>query len=183
MTAKKMVLVMPMVLLPCLAFGGIVSYSTTGVVTGLGASFITYSGVSATVQVFAGPTSHPFGALRITCTSGTCDLTGTKLTVTVAQIRPGPGMGSITATLTGTVTPSGGTFTLAWNTGFSIPPISYGGSTRSATCRPGFTPCSVPLQNFMYQHFVPEPSAALLLGLGTLGLMGLTTATRKLISI
>jgi len=33
-----------------------------------------------------------------------------------------------------------------------------------------------------YIPFVPEPSAALLLGLGTLGLMGLATASRKLIS-
>src|SRR5215472_14641053 len=99
-----MVLVVAMVLLPCLAFGASVSYSTSISVTGPAASFITATGVSR------GPSNPPFftntfATLSNMCPSSGCDLTGTlaTFTITFLQTLPAPGRGHIgPGTLTGT---------------------------------------------------------------------------------
>jgi hypothetical protein len=187
MTAKKMVLVVAMALLPSLAFGSAVTYSTSGSVTG--ASFIVYQGVSNRhIPANHIPASNvSFGKLKITCAAASCTpAAGATLTVTISEKLPGVGMGSTSATLAGTFTTSGGTLTLVWSGPVSITAggvtTIYTPVTTTVNCVRGI--CDEPLRvNISQTTTVPEPSAELLLGLGTLGLMGLAAASRKLNSV
>ena len=186
MTAKKMALVVAMVLLPSLAFGSAVTYSTSGSVTG--ASFIVYQGVSSRhIPANQIPASNvSFGKLKITCAAASCTpAAGATLTVTISETLPGVGTGSTSAALTGTFTQtSGGTLTLVWSGPVSITAggvtTIYTPVTTTVNCVHGL--CDEPLRVNISQTTVPEPSTELLLGLGTLGLIGLATASRKLIS-
>lgn len=188
MTAKKILVVATMLLLPCLAFGTTVTYSTSVAASGSGTSFIpSANGVSHTHSI---PVTLEIAKLHITCNSsttstGSCGFTGTTVTVTLSQTLPGMGSGSTTATLNGTlVSGTGGTLTLTWNHPITI---SAGGVTTV------YTPIttSITVQGGSAGNIelranittsVPEPSTGLLLGWGTLALIGFAITSRKLIS-
>ena len=189
MTAKKIVLVVTMALLPCLAFGTSVTYSTSVSASGPGTSFIhSATGVHVTTSVPA--SGVQIGNLHVTCnasttSTGSCDFTGTTITVTVSQTLPGVGSGSTTATVTGTlVSDKGGTLTLMWNHPITITADSvttvYTPITTTITVKGGSSGNVALLANITTA--VPEPSTGQLLGLGTLALMALALASRKLIS-
>lgn len=187
MTARKIVLVVTMGLLPGLAFGTTVSYSTSVSASGAGTSFIhSASGVTESFPIPA--SSVEIGRLHITCdpstSTGNCNFAGTTITVTISQTLPGMGSGSTTATVSGTlINDKGGTLTLTWNHPITI---TAGGITTVYT--PIITTISFKggssgniklLANVTTS--VPEPSSGLLLGLGTFGLMGLAIVSRKII--
>lgn len=175
-----------LLLLPCMAFATAVSYSTSGSVSG--ATFITYKGVTKNIPASKIPAVNaPFGTLHIHCKSTCATAAGATLTVTITQTLPGPGNKTLTATLSGTFTKtSGGGLTLVWS-GPAI--IKAGGfatiytpTTLAGVCSHGN--CTIHLKVAITQVALPlpEPNAELLLGLGTLGLIGLTTLSRKMIS-
>jgi len=113
-------------------------------------------------------------------TTGTLNLLVTSTTPTHLIIGP-PGLGSIYSNADGSIAGNkphnpflNGSATFA----ITGPGITSSTTITSATFSFGTTPGV----NVNGVPRVPEPSAALLLGLGTLGLMGLATASRKLIS-
>lgn len=189
MTKKKMVFVAAMLLLlPSIAFATAVTYSTSGSVS---VSFVTYKGL--TNKHIPAPkipdATAPFGTLKIKCKSSSCPATGATLTVTIHQTLPSPGgTGTVTATLSGVFSKkAGGTLMVTWTS----PPVTinsggvattYTPLPASITCSSGT--CSLKLLVSITQKklVTPEPTAQLLLGLGMLGLMGLATVSRKMIS-
>lgn len=181
MTKKMTLIAAILLLLPCMAFAVPVKYTTSGSVAG--ASFITYAGVNPAVTVSPG-LNRPFGTLKVNCTAASCPAAGATLSVTIHQTLPGVGTGSVSATITGTFTNTGGgNLTLVWSGPVTISAgnfnTTYNPVTGGVVCSTG--KCSVKLKVDIIQT-VPEPTAELLLGLGTLGLMGLATASRKMIS-
>lgn len=184
---KKMVLVVAILLLPSLAFATGVTYSTSGSLTG--ASFMTYADSHKHIPASQIPAlNQELGTLKVSCEEASCNtLPGATLTVTISQTLPGSGMGSTTATLHGAFThTSGGLLVLLWSgpvsiTAGGITTVYNPGTSSGAVCTSGS--CTVHLTVDVVQtSAVSEPSTGLLLGLGTLGLMGLVIASRKLIS-
>ena len=191
MTKKKIALVAAMMLLlPGMAFATLVKYSTSGSVTG--ASFITYNGVNNRKVLVFPPTpklNRPFGTLKVRCKTPTCDsLPGASLSITITQSLPGAGTGTVSATLTATFTKkTGGGLALVWTSGPAT--IKAGGWATiytpvniSKTCPKGTCNIQLLVNISQVKLPVPEPNAELLLGLGMLGLMGLATASSKMIS-
>ena len=133
--------------------------------------------------------NRAFGTLAIKC-SGACPGTvpPTSFSVTISQTLPAPGgSATVTATLSGTFVINSGTLAVSWNGPVAI---HAGGFTTiynpldtGKTCH---APCNIALKVDISQVagtvFVPEPSAELLLGLGSLGFMVLVTVSRKMIS-
>lgn len=187
MGMKKMVLAVAIMLLPSMAFATGVTYSTSGTLTG--ASFMTYAGSHKSIPGNQIPAlNQELGDLKVNCDNATCNtLPGATLTVTISQTLPGSGMGNTTATLHGSFThTSGGLLVLLWSgpvsiTAGGVTTVYNPGTSSGAVCTSGT--CNVQLTvDIVQTSEVPEPSSRLLLGLGTLGLMGLATASRKLIS-
>ena len=191
MIRKRMALILAiLLLLPSLAFAATVKYSTTGTVSG--ASFITYSVVNnVTVPNPPAPPAFvqkAFGTLTIKCKTTCNSMVGASLTITIHQTLPGAGSGTLTtASLVGVFTSSGGTIGVDWNGPVTITTV-VNGKTYNTTydpvdlfnvCHSGT--CVAHLKVDISQS-VPEPNAALLLRLGMLGLMGLVTVSRKMIS-
>jgi len=187
MGIKKIVLAVAILLLPSMAFATGVTYSTSGSLTGAG--FITFKDSHKHIPASNIPAlNQELGTLKVNCEDPTCNtLPGATLTVTITQTLPGDGMGSTTATLHGSFThTSGGLLVLLWSgpvsiTAGGVTTVYNPGTSSGAVCTSGS--CLVHLTADIVQTSeVPEPSTGLLLGLGTLGLMGLATVSRKLIS-
>lgn len=187
MGMKKMGLGVAILLLPGMAFATGVTYSTSGSLTGAG--FITYQDSHKHIPAGDIPAlNQELGTLKVHCEDPTCNtLPGATLTVTVSQTLPGDGMGTATATLHGSFThTSGGLLVLLWSgpvsiTAGGVTTVYNPGTSSGAVCTSGS--CLVHLTADIVQtSSVPEPSTGSLLGLGTLGLIGLATVSRKLIS-
>lgn len=186
MTKLKMTLLLALfVALSSFAFAVPVTYSTNSVTVSAGLFTAKYTGVTnvtATPPVIAN-----FGTLKITCPSPCTGSATTNFTITITQSNPGSGSGNVKATISGTFTLSHGTVSVA----FGNPVFIHAGAvttmyTPLSNGGPCTAPCTFHLQVLITQVpgtvFLPEPSAALLLGLGGFGLMGLATLSRKMIS-
>lgn len=170
---KRAVLLAALLLLPSLALAGSVTYTTVGSVSGpVPMTFAGASG-SATITPFVGP----LGTFGFSC-SGPCTGTDT-FTITINQSAPGIGTGTLTATLSGIIAfNSSGTGTLVFG---PATPITAGGQTTTYTgISASFTSNLAPLFAVVT---VPEPTAELLLALGSIGLFGLAVVSRtKIVS-
>ncbi len=184
---KVTLLIASFVGLASFAFAAPVTYKTTSVTTSAGLFTAVYKGVSsATVNPPA--FAAAFGTLKVTCPAPCTGSATTNFTITITQSAPGSGSGNSKATLTGTFSMKNGTVSIAF-TGPVV--IHAGGVTTIYTPLSNGGLCTAPcnfslkvqITQFPGTVFVPEPSAELLLGLGSLGLMGLATLSRKMISL
>lgn len=189
MTKRLLLLAAVAFLVPQFALAGSVTYSTTGAFssTGTGSSgnmSVTFTGVGSTTITTPDPTA-PLGTFAIgtmTCLKIVCTYTD-NLTITITQTAPSGGTGSLTAMVNGTLfvtfTPKTATITWAFDApGYTdIGGVVYVGNNGTSTGASGAVTATVggPL-------FVTEPNARLLLGLGTLGVMGLALVSRKMIN-
>ena len=203
MPKMKITLVLALLVLLCssVAFASQVKYSTcfgttatpclaTGTVSAgtLTAKYSHTTTVTVNDPIALNGLNRNFGTLIITC-SGSCPSTATvSFSVTISQTMPGTGHATVTATLTGTFVISNNTVAVTW----SGPVVIHAGGFTTfynpidagKTCTT--LPCNLPLKVDISQLpgtvFLPEPSAELLLGLGSLSLMVLATLSRKMIS-
>lgn len=177
---RKMTLLAVLVLfLPCIAFATSVTYSTTGSVAGT--TNVAFTSVGSTSVPFT-PSVGPLGTLSFSCGRGVCPVVGATLSITISQTVPGVGAGSLAATLTGTVSSVGpfGFVTIVWGPSATI--VAGGEATTYTPITTAASTLTPQLAVLITQVHVPEPNAQFLLGLGSLGLMGLATVSRKLIS-
>lgn len=167
--------------------------ATSGTVTSSPPLFsATYHAQAATTVT--PPTTSGFGTLTITC-PGACNggPATASFVVTIVQSMPPSGTHKVTASLSGTFIMKNGSVAVVFNGPVAI---HAGGVTTIYAPLPGGGSCSVSspphsctfnLRVLITQVpgtvFLPEPSAELLLGLGGLGLMGLATLSRKMISL
>jgi hypothetical protein len=192
MTRKVVLLAAFAFLLPSLAMAGSVSFSTTGTFgngTSTSGVFTGLSWVNASyTHLDAGPpvgTNVTFGAFHFTHCSGTCTGSDT-FTLHIDQTFPNSGGGDLDALISGTVTASKGKLTFT----FSKFTVTIGTVTYTVPAGTQFIAISHPGQTFALTTVtgnvfnpVGEPNARLLLGLGTVALMGLTLVSRKMLTI
>jgi PEP-CTERM motif len=167
------------VLVPCLAMAGGVSFTTSGTFSNTTLFPISFTGT--TVTNFSGSSNLSFGSFNVgKCPVSSC--TGSEtFTLTIAESSPISGTATLSGTISGTVLKGGNNnlvlnFTTATvtigSTMYSIMfphSLNFGSTTLNGKIGPGTS--------------VPEPSAQFLLGMGALGLMGLTTVSRKRINV
>jgi hypothetical protein len=169
MMIKRAVLLAALLLLPSLALAAPVTY-TTMLSFVSGPVPMTFAGASgsSTITPFLGP----LGTFGFSC-SGPCTGTDT-FTITINQTLPGIGTGHLTATLSGIVAfNSSGTGTLVFGPATTI---TAGGQTTIYT---GVNASStINLAPLFAVITVPEPTAELLLALGSIGLFGLAVVSR-----
>jgi PEP-CTERM motif len=177
MIKKFVLLVAFAVLVPCLAMAGTVSFSTTGTLSNPSLFPLTFTGNSVT---FTGG-NIAFGMFNVSdCPVAECKGTET-FTLKISETSPMTATADLVGTITGEV----------FKDGFTSLTITF--MTNTVTI--GSTTYSIPFMhsiNFSFTtlngtvtfpHDVPEPSAGFLLGMGALGLMGLATVSRKVISV
>lgn len=186
MTKKLVLLAAITLLLPCLAMANTVTFTTVN-------SFFTSSG-NDTSKVFktlkftgetytnydapSGGVDTLFGTFTF---KGCKKCTGTDdFKLRIDQSSPSFGSKDIDLTLTGVFTKTTKSLTVT----FVSSTVTVGTVTYSV---PFFHSinigASTTLNGSVANTTAPEPDARLLLGLGTLGLMGLTLVSRKMISI
>ncbi len=186
---RRMVLIAAFAsLLPCLAMAGSVTFMTTGVFgsSGTNASSqfptLTFAGVGTTVNAPPLGINTIFGTFSF---RGCNKCTGSDpFTLHIDQSVPSSGSGDIDVTLVGLFTPKQKSLDLVFATAVvTVGTVTYQipfhesiniGSKKS--------PAQTSLNGIVRNIAVPEPDARLLLGLGTLGLMGLTLVSRKMIN-
>lgn len=171
MKKRLVVLVAFVLLLPCLALAGGVSFTTSGTLSNPALFPITFEGFSA--SDFVGG-NISFGEFTVTpCSHAVCSGSET-FTLQISQSSPTAGTIDLVGTLSGSVLGDGQThLTLTFTSPtVSIGPIIYN-VKFPASINMGFTTLNGTVTG------VPEPSAEFLLGMGALGLMGLATVCRK----
>jgi len=177
MLRRVVVLVAFALSIPSLALANSVSFTTTGTLSNPTLFPLTFTGNS--VANFVGG-NIAFGMFNVTaCAVAVCKGTET-FSLTIAETAPM----SVTDVLVGTI--SGKVF----KNGFTSLTISF--PTNSVTI--GSAVYTIPFMhsiNFSFTTLngsvtfpsgVPEPSAVFLLGMSSLGLMGLVTVSRKMIN-
>lgn len=204
MTKMKMTLVLALfVLLSSFAFAATVKYQTcygataspcasTGTVSG-GTLFTATYAASGLVTVLdpiaVNGVNRNFGTVKVKC-NGSCTggSASTSFDVTISQSLPGVGHQKVTATLSGFFVLTNGIVSIVWNGPVAIhaggfttiySPIGGGGFCTGGSCSFAL---KVDISQVTGTVLLPEPSAELLLGLGSLGLVGLATLSRKMIS-
>jgi hypothetical protein len=188
--AKRLILLAAVAfLIPQLAVAATVTYSTTGVFSSSGTSAsstmpLTFTGAPITT-VTTPALGSLIGTLAIgsfpSCPTIVCTSSDT-LTITISQTVPSVGTGTVTASVSGVVTFHQTHGTVSW----SFVPVTNGIANIGGViyvANPGSTTTSTGTitADIFGPIFVPEPNAMLLLGLGTLGLMGLAMVSRKMI--
>jgi hypothetical protein len=183
MTKKVVLLAAFAFLLPALAMAGSVNFSTTGAF-GPGTLPVTFTGASYTnVDASGLGTNLSFGTFSVSkCTTFPACSTPEKFTLTIAQSAPSSGGGTLEAMITGFVM-------------FNKKQSNYFIAFTKATVTIGAVIYTIPLgeslnfgknQTSLNGHVftpgVPEPTANLLLGLGTIALMGFSMVSRKMIN-
>jgi hypothetical protein len=176
MTRRIVLLVAFAVLVPCLAMAGNISFSTSGTFSNPSLFPITFTPIS--VSNFVGG-NLAFGMFDVSaCAAAKCSGTET-FTLKVSETSPVSGTADLVGTISGVVLSNGFTdLTLTFTsdkmtigkTLYEIPfmhSINFSFTTLNGAVGPNGT--------------IPEPSAGFLLGIGTLGLVGLATVARKMI--
>jgi len=178
MTRRIVLLVAFAVLVPCFAMAGGIGFSTAGTFSNPSLFPITFAPTSA--SSFVGG-NIAFGMFDVSaCPAAKCSGTET-FTLTITQTSPSAGTADLVGTISGEVL----------SDGFTLLKLTF----TSATMTIGTTIYNIPFIhsiNFFVttlngtvgpNNSLPEPSAQLLLGIGVLGLMGLVTVSRKMISV
>lgn len=192
MTKLKMTLLLAFfVALSSLAFAGTVTYSTSPSVNVSVPGLFTahYQGVTNATASTPLSSGNNFGTLTVTCPSSCLGSGSTKFTIVITQTIPAGPPGTTQVHVQGTFIMTNGTVSVV----FSPVAIHAGGNTfvYTPSIQPGqgfcSSPCTLNLVVTVAElsgiHFLPEPSAELLLGLGSLGLIGLAMISRKMISV
>jgi len=164
-------------LIPCLAMAGGISFSTTGTFGNPSLFPITFVPTSVTNFV-AGDLS--FGLFSVSaCSSAKCSGSET-FTVQISQTSPTAGTADLVGTISGEVLHNGFTvLTLS----FTSDLMSIGGTLYRIPFMHSINFSFTTLNGaVMPREGLPEPSAEFLLGMSTLGLMGLATLSRKMIN-
>jgi len=178
MTKRAVLLIAFAVLIPSLAMAGGVSFSTAGTFSNPSLFPITFTPNSATDFVGG---NIAFGMFNVSaCPVAECKGSET-FTLKITETSPVSGTADLVGTISGMVLKSG----------FTDLTISF----TTATVTIGSNVYNIPFMhsiNFSFTTLngavsvpgeMPEPSAAFLLGMGALGLMGLATVSRKMISV
>jgi hypothetical protein len=166
-------------LMPCLAMAGGVSFTTSDSFSNPSLFPITFTGNSLTN--FAGG-NIAFGMFDVSaCPKASC--TGTEtFTLAITETSPMHATVDLVGTITGSVLSSGVThLTITFSpASVTIGSITYSFPVPEHSINFSFTTLngSVSVPGMM-----PEPSAGFLLGMGALGLMGMATLSRKMISV
>jgi hypothetical protein len=183
MTRKAVLLAAFALLLPALAMAGSVSFSTTGTF-GPGTLPVSFMGTSYTnVDASGLGTNLSFGTFSVgKCNNNPSCLGTEKFTLHIVQTAPTGGGGDLEAIITGFVT-------------FHKKQSTYSISFTKALVTIGVVVYTIPLGetlNFgtnattlnghVLNPTVPEPTASLLLGLGTMALMAFSMGWRKMIN-
>ena len=182
MTKNVLLLAAVTLLVPSLAVAGTVTYTTTGTFTSSGTSTsalmaVTFTGTTQTVntpELSAVLGSFTHGSFDKCKSKGFCTTTD-KFTLTITQ---GPGKGNLDATVTGLVAFNSKSGQITWV--FDTLSVNINGVTYVGY--PGNTAAGPTVYGGV-SGSVPEPNAQLLLGLGSVGLMGLAFASRKMIGV
>jgi hypothetical protein len=175
-------------LVPQFAVAGTVTYTTTGTFSSSGTNTsgkmpVTFTGTTQTV------TTPDLNALLGSFSVGTFGQCHHSLctksdhfTLHIAQSAPSPGSGNLTATVTGFVVFNQTTGTVQWTFDPLGTTVVINGVTYTGL--PGVSTLSTDVRGIITGGAaVPEPKAGLLLGLGSVGLMGLAFASRKMINV
>jgi hypothetical protein len=170
MTNRMVLLAATVLLLPCLAMASTVTFSTTGTFSNPSLFPISFTGVTnqSTPGGFVS-----FGTFSVGTCAGTCAGHET-FTLTINQTAPKVGSGNIDVTLNGSVVGSSSHIKLTFKTAT----VLVGGTTYSIPFHESITFGSN-ATTLNGNVVASEPNAQLLLGLGTLGLVGLTLVSRK----
>ena len=165
-------------LIPCLAMAGGISFSTTGTFGNPSLFPITFVPTSVTNFV-AGDLS--FGLFSVSaCSSAKCSGSET-FTLQISQTSPTAGTADLVGTLTGSVFHNGFTdLTLTFSSGSMV----IGGTLYRIPFMHSINFSFTTLNGMVGPNgAMPEPSAKFLLGMGALGLMGMATLSRKMIRV
>ena len=172
---RKMFLLAALAFLPCLATATTVTYTTSGSFSG-GTLPISFIGAADSVSANPSGTLGDMGTFVVGACAATCS-GPTTFTLTITQSSPTPGSAPITATITGKVVhTSAKSLRIDFGSGASV---TIGGVTYVPLWPSGSQGLKFG-QNTTVQLVIaaPEPTSALLLGLGALGLMGLAFVSR-----
>jgi len=164
-------------LLSAFASAGTVSFTTSGTFSSSGTNVssggITFSGTIACAAGCSAPNQVSLGTF--TGTGSINNTTSDTFTLTITQTSPS-GSGTLVATITGHVTLKKSNAHVHF--GSSNQEITLAGVTYTILT-PDFTINWHDGADIAAQINIPEPSASLLLGLASLGLLGLATGSRK----
>jgi len=182
MTRKIVLLAAFALLIPGLAMAGNISFSTTGTFSSSGTSTsslfpMTFTPTSVTNFV-GGDLS--FGLFTVTpCAAATCSGSET-FDLKISQTSPSGGTADLVGTISGMVRHNGFTdLTIS----FTSNTMMIGGILYKIPFMHSINFSFTTLNGAVGPTGVPEPSAKFLLGMGALGLMGLTTVSRKMIRV
>lgn len=172
-------------LVPQLAVAGSVTYTTSGQFSSSGSATSSILPVTfnSTSQTIATPDAAAlFGTFTLgkfaKCKKGKFCTTSDDLTLKISQ--SGGGNGNLTASVTGVVAFNSSTGALTWV--FSTASVTINGVTYVGY--PGNSALGLQILGLVSgTPGVPEPNAQLLLGLGTMGLMGLASLSRKVTNV
>jgi hypothetical protein len=161
------------------ASAAVVDYSTTGVfassstdTSASGADTLTYTSVSSTGNLT--PTIISLGEFTLAGTE--TDSFSDSFTLTISQIAPTSGTGSLSSTIAGSLTISSGTDSSTVTSTFSTPSVVIGGVTYTLLKNPVFVPDPlsnggvVSIEARITTAAVPVP-AAVWSGMGLIGLI------------
>ena len=179
MTRRVVLLAAFALLVPCLAMASSVSFSTSDTFSNPSLFPITFTGNSLTNFVGG---DIAFGMFNVSaCAKASCSGTET-FTLAITETSPVSATADLVGTITGTVLHNGHTtlsivfspaMVMIGTTLYSFPVPSHS-INFSFTTLNGFV---------SFPGSMPEPTAGFLLGMGALGLMGLATVSRKMISV
>jgi hypothetical protein len=164
-------------LVPCLAMAGTVSFSTSGTFSNPSLFPITF--MPNTVTFTGG--NIAFGMFNVSdCPVAKCAGTET-FTLKISETSPMSATVDLVGTITGEVLKDGFT---SLTISFTPNMVSIGTTVYTIPFMHSINFSFTTLNgNVMFPSVTPEPNAGFLLGLGALGLVGLTTVSRKMISV
>ena len=169
------------VLIPCLAMAGGVSYTTSGTFSNPNLFPITFIGTSVTNFVGG---NMPFGQFDVgtwsknDCHQHRCHGSET-FTLQIAETLPVSATVDLVGRLFGRVNKDGHTHLTIM---FYTATVTIGSTVYTVPFRDRIHLGMTTLNGNAAPGTVPEPSAGFLLGMAALGLMGLATLSRKMIS-